>query len=77
MWRLQISILKILFVANFYIANFPLTGRLAKLSLKYIGGSAKCSEHNATGFGRKCVVLCSMCLNQMLSQIGSGAPTTV
>ena len=31
-----------------------------------------CSGHNATGFGRKCVVLCSMCLNQMLSQIGSG-----
>ena len=45
MWSLQISILKILFVANFYIANFPLTGRLAKLSLKYIGGSAKWPNH--------------------------------
>ena len=59
----QISILKILIVANFYIANFPLTGRLAKLSVKYIGGTAKWANHvhdtmkcNA-GMEMYCVVL--------------------
>ena len=52
----MVQILKILFVANFYIANFPLTGSLAKLSVKYIGGTAKWPNHvHDTMHGWKCM----------------------